>query len=90
MKEYGRIINGQLQNGIIEQVYPFSVELYDQRVHYPSRHPVVREDVATTKVRIVMDANAKITAEAPSLNECLDTGPSLTPDIIVSRHQWKP
>ena len=82
LKEYDRIINEQLQNGIIEQVYPSLVEPHDQRVHYLSHHRVVREDAATTKVRIVMDASAKITADAPSLNECLYTEPSLTRDII--------
>ena len=89
LKEYDRIINEQLQNGIIEQVYPL-VEPHDQRVHYLSHHPVVREDAATTKVRIVMDASAKITADTPSLNECLYTGPSLTRDIIdiLIRFRW--
>ena len=82
LKEYDRVINEQLQNGIIEQVYTSLVEPHDQRVHYLSHHPVVREDAATPKVRIVMDAIAKITANAPSLNECLYTGPSLTRDII--------
>ena len=36
-----------------------------------SHHSVVREDAATTKMRIVMDVSAKITADAPSLNECM-------------------
>ena len=81
MKEYDRIINEQLQNGVIEQVYPSLIEPHDQRGHYLSNHPVVREDAATTKVRIVMDASAKITTDAPTLNECLYTGPSLTRDI---------
>ena len=53
-------------------------------------HRVVREDAATTKVRIVMDASAKITADSPSLNECLYTGPCLTRDIIdiLIRFKW--
>ena len=58
------------------------MEPHDQRVHYLSHHPVVREDAVTTKVRIVMDASAKITADTLILNECLYTGPSLTRDII--------
>ena len=66
------------------------MEPHDQRVHYLIHHPVVRKDAATTKVRIVVDANAKITADAPSLNECLYTGPSLTCDIIdiLIRFRW--
>ena len=83
LKEYDRKINEQLQSGIIEQVYPSLMKPHDQRVHYLSHHPVVRENADTTKVRIVMDASAKITADTPSLNECLYTGPSLTCDIII-------
>ena len=66
------------------------MEPHDQRVHYLSHHPVVCEDAATTKVRIVMDESAKITADAPSLNECLYTGPSLTRGIIdiLIRFRW--
>ena len=50
----------------------------------------MREDAATTKVRIVMDVSAKITADAPSVNECLYTEPSLTRDIIdiLIRFRW--
>ena len=90
MKDYDRIINEQLQNGIIEQVYPSLMEPHDQRIHYLSHHPVVHENATTTKVRIVMDASAKITADAPSLNECLYTLPSLTRDIIdiLIRFRW--
>ena len=32
LKEYDRIINEQLQNGIIEQVYPSLMEPHDQRL----------------------------------------------------------
>ena len=90
LKEYYNIINEQLQNRIIEQVCPSLMEPHDQRVHYLSHHPVMREDAVTTKVRIVMDASAKITADAPNLNECLYTGPSLTLDIIdiLIRSRW--
>ena len=89
MKEYNRIIDEQLQNRIIEQVYPL-VEPHDQRVHYLSHHPVVRDNAATTRVRVVIDASAKITADTPSLNECLYAGPTLTRDIIdiLVRFRW--
>ena len=38
----------------------------------------------------VMDGSAKVKANAPSLNECLYTGPSLTPNIlhILLRFGW--
>ena len=50
----------------------------------------MREDALTTKVRVLMDGSAKINAETPSLNECLYTGPSLTPNIldILLRFRW--
>ena len=37
-----------------------------------------------------MDGSVKVNAEAPSLNECLYTGPSLTPNIlnILLRFRW--
>ena len=37
------------------------------------RHPIVREDKQTTKVRIVYDASAKSTG--PALNDCRYAGP---------------
>ena len=52
------------------------------RVHYLSHHCVVRQDATTTKVRVVLDGSAKTSAASPSLNECLYTGPSLTPNIL--------
>ena len=50
----------------------------------------MREDALSTKVRVVMDGSAKVNAEPPSLNECLYTGPSLTPNIlnILLRFRW--
>ena len=90
LKEYDRKINEQLQDGIIEQVYPSLMEPNDQRVHYLSHHLIVLEDAATTKVRIVMDASAEITTDAPNRNECLYTGQGLTRDIIniLIKFRW--
>jgi hypothetical protein len=44
---------------------------------YIPHKPVIRENADSTKLRIVYDASAKESAEAPSLNDCLRTGPSL-------------
>ena len=46
------------------------------------RHKAVRENAATTKIRIVYETSARAKDTAPSLNECLETGPPLQkPDL---------
>ena len=88
--EYDRVIQEQAQMGIIEEVKPTLIKQMKDRVHYLSHHAVVRKEALTTKVRVVMDGSAKVKANAPSLNECLHTGPSLTPNIldILLRFRW--
>jgi len=50
------------------------------QIHYLPHHCVVREDKSTTKLRIVYNASAM--ENGPALNDCLHTGPPLTPDIL--------
>ena len=60
-------------------------EVLPETVHYPPHGEVVKEDRATTKLRVVYDASAKSRNE-PSLNDCLLLGPALTPliyDILL-------
>ena len=47
------------------------------REFYLPHKYVLRETAQTTKMRIVYDASARPTPEAPSLNDCLYTGPTL-------------
>jgi len=57
-----------------------------ERVFYLPHKPVVREEAATTKVRMVFDASARPSPMGNSLNECMYTGPALQPqlwDIMV-------
>ena len=42
----------------------------------------MRRDALTTKLRIVFDASSRATSEDPSLNDCLYSGPALTPTIF--------
>ena len=44
-------------------------------------HAVIREDKATTKLRVVFDASSHEDG-CPSLNDCLLTGPNLNPDLL--------
>ena len=90
LAEYDHIIQDQLNRGIIEEVKLSLENSKTTKVHYLSHHAVVREDALITKVRVVMDGSAKVNAEAPSLNEYLYTGPSLTPNIlnILLRFRW--
>ncbi|XP_064458877.1 uncharacterized protein LOC135369146 [Ornithodoros turicata] len=50
-------------------------------VYYMPHSAVIREDRATTKVRVVFDASSHA-PQCPSLNECLDKGVNLNPDIL--------
>jgi hypothetical protein len=79
LTEYDKIIQDQVQKGIVEPVDPQVVPIAEN-VHYLPHREVLRADKDTTKVRVVYDASAKTTG--PSLNECLYSGPSLTPLIF--------
>ena len=55
-------------------------ELADENKEFYLLHkPVCREDVETTKVRVIYVASAKATKNSPPpplfLNDCLETGP---------------
>ena len=71
-------IKDQLKGGIVEIVN--DTESQNNLIHYLPRHPVVREDKTTTKLRIVYDASAKTCG--PSLNDCLYAGPKFGQSIM--------
>ena len=79
LSEYDKIIREQVDKGIIEQVTAMDS---NDNVSYLPHHPVVRNDVETTKVRIVYDASCKDRESGISLNDCLHAGPALTPLLI--------
>ena len=59
-------------------------------VHYIPHRAVIRDDRDTTKIRVVYDASAN--KNGPSLNESLETSPSLLPklfDILVRFRAYK-
>ena len=82
-REYEKIIEDQLDSGVIERVPERPT---GERVYYMPHKPVVRQDASTTKVRMVFDASSKPHPMANSINECMFTGPPLQPllwDIMV-------
>lgn len=72
------IFKEQLDAGIIE-VVDIEKHSHDQISYLPHR-PVIRENKDTSKIRIVFDCSAKEVG-GTSLNDCLITGPSLTPSL---------
>ena len=80
LQKYSNIINRQVHKGIIETADNFTSS--GTRSHYLPHHPVLTPSKATTKVRIVYDASAKVQRNSNSLNECLHRGPTILPDLI--------
>nr|XP_047139172.1 uncharacterized protein LOC124815072 [Hydra vulgaris] len=78
LMSYNSIIKEQLCQGVIEKVNNHKIKFGN--VHHLPHRPVVRDDKSTTKVRMVFDASASI--DGPSLNDCLNAGPSLTTSLF--------
>ena len=76
LAEYDRVLKEQLSLDIIE-VVPESPT--GSVVHYLPHHPVIRPHAESTKLRIVLDASSK--RGSRSLNDCLDKGPCMLPQI---------
>ena len=77
-QQYQDVIQQQLEKGIVEQVPDAPTE---NRKHYLPHHAVVKTSSATSKVRIVYDASAKVSRNVNSLNDCLHRGPNLLPSL---------
>ena len=89
LDEYDRIIQDQLEQGIVERV---TDEPQGEREFYQPHKPVVREAVESTKMRIGFNALAKAEQTSPSLNDCLETRPSLQNLLwsVLVRNRFKP
>ena len=84
LETYDGIIREQQKAGIVETV-DRNTSCQNRRFYMPHK-AVIRESAQITKVRIVHDASAKPNSNSPSLNDCLETGPSLENllwDILV-------
>ena len=86
--QYDQIIKDQEAQGIIER----AEHEPGGRSFYLPHKPVVRQAAESTKVRVVYDASAKPNNNAPSLNECLETGPPLQNLIwdVLARNRVRP
>ena len=74
LNDCNAVIQEQIAGGIVERA-PHTVE--GRMEFYIPHKSVVRETAESTKLRIVYDASARVWSGAPSLNECLNTGPPL-------------
>ncbi|XP_063607690.1 uncharacterized protein LOC134782212 [Penaeus indicus] len=88
-KQYSEVFTGYEEEGIIEEV-PSNEVLSSQPTYYMPHRPVVKESSASTKIRSVFDASAASYNDI-SLNDCLESGPSLNPDLVkvLIRFRWK-
>ena len=77
-KKDDEIVKNQIKSRIVERA-PKSHIVGEP--HYLLHKPVVRDENATTKLRIVFDASAKAN-ESRSLNDCLYPGLSLTATLF--------
>ena len=78
LHQYDTVIREQIQRGIVESVGT-QISTHNL-VHYLPHHAVLREDKATTKLRIVYDASSRTWGS--SLNDCLYTGPKSSQKIM--------
>ena len=90
LHDYDSVIKLQLENGIIEAVPEEDDSL--EGSYYLPHHGVIREDKETTKLRVVFDGSAKPDEDSPSINECLEKGPNLVPNLfdIVTKFRSHP
>jgi hypothetical protein len=70
---YDRIIQDQLQQGVIE----LAPNEASRNEFYLPHKAVSKQEAESTKLRIVYDASAKESHHHPSLNDCLYAGPPL-------------
>ena len=89
LKKYDNVIKEQLEAGVVEEVDETDSGTPGS-THFIPHREVLKEDRATTKLRVVYDASSKRNGHV-SLNDCLETGPDLAPLIfdILLRFRMK-
>ncbi|XP_026744319.1 uncharacterized protein LOC113505711 [Trichoplusia ni] len=86
-KKYTDVIQEYLDLGHMEEILPENDKERAEAVYLP-HHAVVREDKATTKVRVVFDASCK-GVNGVSLNDSLMVGPTIQPDLRHLVMRWR-
>ena len=76
--KYDKQLLDQLKRGFIEEIEEPTT--HESVLHYIPHFPVFKES-STTAMRIVYDASARLSHQAPSLNDCLYTGPNLIQNL---------
>ena len=79
LHQYNAVIQDQVSKGMVEAVSE-PKENNVRQIHYLPHHAVLREDKATTKLRVVYDASAK--TNGPALNDYLYAGPKFGQNIM--------
>ena len=69
----------QVEQGILVLVPEVPI---GEVIHYTLHQPVIRDQAESTKMRIVYDRSTKSDSQVPSLNNCLEVGPTLQPMIF--------
>ena len=90
LETYDKIISNQLKEGIVEKLNK-SIPLNIPESYLPYTF-VVRENAASTKVRVVTDASARADNQSKSLNEYLEPGKIFQNQIwkILTRTRFNP
>ena len=79
----------QINEGILEMV---PEKPTGEIIHYIPHQAVIKENAESTKMRVVYDCSARKDAQSPSLNDCLEVGPSMQPlifDILIRNRMNK-
>ena len=89
IERYDQVIQDQIKTGIVERV---GGPATGQHEFYIPHKAVVRDTAETTKLRVVYDASARAYSGAPSLNECLNSGPPLQNKLwsVLVRSRFHP
>lgn len=91
LQRYDIVIRQYLELGHAEVVPKDSPLDRDRAIYYMPHREVIREESLTTKLRVVFDASSH-TQGVPSLNDCLDKGVNLNPELlqVLLRFRWFP